>query len=111
MPKAAVDKDNGTEPPEHQIRFAGQLTCVQAVSEAATGYDSSDQHLWSRILAPDRGHKTAATNWTYKIHGISAPYTPASLPPHPVSHVIRIAATCLDGRRDLLREAIPLPID
>jgi hypothetical protein len=50
MPEATVDLDDRAEPPEHDVRSAGQLGRVERIAKAHRVQSASDGHLGFGVL-------------------------------------------------------------
>ncbi len=63
MPETSLNKNNGFVFRENKIRFAGQICCMQPVTETGLMQAAAHQHFRPGIFALNCGHIPAAGSW------------------------------------------------
>jgi hypothetical protein len=56
VPETAVNKYRDSMPRQHDVRFAGQLLAVQAISKAASVKATAQQALGLGVSCPNSSH-------------------------------------------------------
>jgi len=68
VPKASVNKNQLSQPGEHEVRCPGELGDVQPVSEPQSMSGTTHQHLRLRVLPTDQRHSLAASLCRHCVH-------------------------------------------
>lgn len=79
MPETAVDKDDRTVSPQHQIRAPGHVCGVKSVSKTPSMQRLAKRQLRLRILAPDSRHHSRAGLAVHHIIHAAWPSSPTLL--------------------------------